>query len=52
MREINEYFENEQMLQGPAITVTRDGKIRLRLKADPLSGDFGNKYRLPIFITN
>ena len=41
------------MLEGPQVTVTRDSKIRLRVKADPLNGNLTCKrYKLPLFITN
>ena len=53
MTEINEYFENEQLLEGPQVTATRDSKIRLRLKADPLnSKKTCRRNKLPLFITN
>lgn len=50
---INEYFENEKLLEGPQLTATRDSKIRLRLKADPLDHNSTcRRFKLPLFITN
>ena len=52
MSKINEYFENEQFLQGPVVKFTRDGKIRLRLKLDPLNCDNLGRRQLGIYISN
>lgn len=50
---INEYFENEKILEGPELTANRDSKLRLRIRVDPLNRNSSCKQaKLPLFITN